>query len=234
VRPEGGRLAAREYSALIVKTVVTLIVMAGVVFLFAGSLAYRQGWVFVGLTAAQVVFSFCLLSGMPDLVRERMRPGPGTKQWDAVLVAVYSLVSLLLIPFSAADAGRLHLSPVIPAWGYAAGWALFVASYGLSTWSMRVNRWFSIIVRIQTDRGQRVVSDGPYRVVRHPGYVGGIGGALATPVILGSLWGLAGSGIAILLLVLRTWLEDRTLIKELPGYADYTKKVKWRLVPGVW
>ncbi len=231
---KGGRLTGREYLTSVVKTVVTLFVIGGVVFFCAGSLAYWQGWVFVSLTAAQVVFSFVLLAGMPDLVRERMRPGPGTKRWDAVLVAVYSLFSLLLIPFSAADAGRLHLSPVIPAWAYAAGWVLFVASYGLSTWSMRVNRWFSIVVRIQTDRGQRVVSDGPYGVVRHPGYVGGIGGALATPVILGSLWGLVGSGVAILLLVLRTYLEDRTLIKELPGYADYTRKVKWRLVPGVW
>jgi protein-S-isoprenylcysteine O-methyltransferase Ste14 len=99
---------------------------------------------------------------------------------------------------------------------------------------MWVNNWFSSTVRIQMDRDQHVVQDGPYRYVRHPGYVGGILMAVSASLILGSLWALIPASIVVLLLVIRTYLEDTTLQKELPGYADYTKKVRYRLVPGLW
>ena len=139
-----------------------------------------------------------------------------------------------LMIFSALDAGRLGLSGRLPAWAYVAGWLVFLLSYGLTSWAMSVNRWFSTVVRIQADRGQHVVSDGPYRFVRHPGYLGGIGGFVAMPVVLGSLWGLVGTVSLIVILIIRTYLEDRMLARELPGYADYAKTVRRRLVPGVW
>lgn len=227
-------LTRKEYLGLIVKTVLYLLVMIPVVFLCAGRLSYWQGWAFLGVNGLYVVYSFIRLSTIPGLVRERMRPGPGVKRWDAALIALYSFLSLALVLFAAADAGRFGFSPAVPAWAYVVGWVFFIASYGLATWSMSVNRWFSTVVRIQTDRDQRVVDGGPYGVIRHPGYVGGIGGAVATPVVLGSLAGLIGSGVIMILLILRTYLEDRTLKRELFGYADYVKRVPWRLVPGVW
>ncbi|HUV75978.1 MAG TPA: isoprenylcysteine carboxylmethyltransferase family protein [Dehalococcoidales bacterium] len=99
---------------------------------------------------------------------------------------------------------------------------------------MWVNRFFSSVVRIQKDRGQEVVQNGPYHSVRHPGYVGGILMAISTSLVLGSLWALIPAGVIFILLVIRTYLEDTTLQKELTGYADYAKKVRFRLLPGIW
>ena len=97
---------------------------------------------------------------------------------------------------------------------------------------MWVNRFYSSVVRIQT--GQEVVQDGPYRFVRHPGYVGGILMAISSSLIFGSLWALIPAGIVVILLIIRTHLEDITLQKELQGYIDYTKKIRYRLLPGIW
>ena len=102
------------------------------------------------------------------------------------------------------------------------------------TWAMMTNSFFSALVRIQRDRGHAVVSRGPYRFVRHPGYVGYITFTLATPVALGTLWGLIPAVLVSLGMVIRTALEDRTLREELPGYEDFASQVRFRLVPGVW
>jgi protein-S-isoprenylcysteine O-methyltransferase Ste14 len=228
------RLTKKESRGLIIKSSLYFLAMIPAIFFCAGRLDYWQGWAFLGINGLYVVYSFVALSAMPGLVRERMKPGPGVKRWDVVFMSLYGPLSLGLVLFAAADAGRFGWTPRLPTWAYAVGWVTFVASYGLVTRAMLVNRWFSSVVRIQTDRGHEVVSSGPYRVVRHPGYVGGIGGALATPVMLGSLWGVALAGLIAVLLVVRTSLEDRTLTRELPGYADYAQRVRWRLVPGVW
>jgi protein-S-isoprenylcysteine O-methyltransferase Ste14 len=104
----------------------------------------------------------------------------------------------------------------------------------ITLWAIWINRFFSSVVRIQKERGQEVIQDGPYRFVRHPGYVGGILLALGNALVLGSLWALIPAGIMSLLLVIRTYLEDITLQRELPGYTDYTRKVKYRLLPWIW
>jgi protein-S-isoprenylcysteine O-methyltransferase Ste14 len=106
--------------------------------------------------------------------------------------------------------------------------------YALMTWALAVNAFFSKVVRIQEDRGQRVVTRGPYRLVRHPGYVGTIAFELATPIMLGSLWALIPGVLAASLTVVRTVLEDRTLQQELDGYQEYARHVPHRLLPGVW
>jgi protein-S-isoprenylcysteine O-methyltransferase Ste14 len=99
---------------------------------------------------------------------------------------------------------------------------------------MVANTFFSTTYRLQEDRGHAVASSGPYRVVRHPGYVGTIAFELATPIMLGSLWALMLGGLGALLIVVRTALEDRTLQEELPGYAEYTQRTRYRLLPKVW
>ncbi len=228
------RLTKKEHLTLIVKSVAYLLVMMAAVFLCAGRLSYWQGWALFGFIGAYVAVSFFLLSRMPGLIRERMRPGPGIKRWDKVLLAMYAPLTFGLIIFAALDAGRFGWTGSLPVWAYVVGWAVFMVSYGLLTWAMAVNRWFSSVVRIQADRGQKVVKDGPYCFVRHPGYLGGIVGFFATSVVLGSLWGLVPAGLIAILLIARTYLEDRMLIAELSGYAEYAREVKWRLVPGVW
>jgi protein-S-isoprenylcysteine O-methyltransferase Ste14 len=234
VRSDEDRLTSKEYLRLIVKSALYFLAMIPALFFCAGTLGYWQGWAFLAVNGLSIVYSFVALSPMPGLVRERMRPGPGVKRWDVIFMSAYAPLSLGLVLFAAADAGRFGWTGRLPAWVYVIGWVTFVASYGLITRAMLVNRWFSSVVRIQADRGQEVVSSGPYRIVRHPGYVGGIGGALATPVMLGSLWGLVVAGLIVVLLVVRTSLEDRLLTRELASYADYAQTVPWRLVPGVW
>jgi protein-S-isoprenylcysteine O-methyltransferase Ste14 len=114
--------------------------------------------------------------------------------------------------------------------------ALVIAAlgYALGTWAMAANAFFSKVVRIQEDRGHAVATGGPYRYVRHPGYTGTIASELATPIMLGSLWALIPGGLAALLFVIRTALEDRTLHEELDGYRDYARRVRYRLLPGIW
>jgi protein-S-isoprenylcysteine O-methyltransferase Ste14 len=106
--------------------------------------------------------------------------------------------------------------------------------YSLFSWAMATNAYFSARVRIQADRGHQVVSDGPYRLVRHPGYAGVLPFAIALPVMLGSLWALVPGLVLVVSVVGRTALEDQTLLRDLDGYAAYAERVRFRLVPGVW
>jgi protein-S-isoprenylcysteine O-methyltransferase Ste14 len=115
-----------------------------------------------------------------------------------------------------------------------AGLVIAVLAYALTTWAMTVNAYFSKIVRIQDERGHSVATDGPYQVVRHPGYLGTLAFELGTSIMLGSLWALVLSIVSVVLFIVRTALEDRMLQDELAGYAEYAKQVRYRLIPGVW
>ncbi len=132
------------------------------------------------------------------------------------------------------DRGRLHWSDSVPLWLRAVALLLFAIACVPVIWAMRVNRFFSSAVRIQFDRGQRVISDGPYRFVRHPGYTAALVLIVANGVALGSWLAAAICWIGIPILLWRTAMEDRMLHAELPGYAEYAARVKWRLLPGIW
>ena len=131
------------------------------------------------------------------------------------------------------DAGRFGWSALSP-WLWPLGLALFLAGMALLIGSMVVNPFFEKTVRIQTERGHRVIDTGPYRIVRHPGYAGFFGWILATPLLLGAWWAFVPAILSVAVMVARTALEDRTLQAELPGYRDYANKVRFRLVPYVW
>ena len=122
----------------------------------------------------------------------------------------------------------------LPGFWFPVGCAALVPAALFADWAMLENEHFEQFVRIQTDRGHRVVTTGPYRFVRHPGYLGAIIGALVTPLLLGSAWTFVPAGLVALLFVIRTQLEDRTLRRELRGYAEYAARTRFRLVPGVW
>jgi protein-S-isoprenylcysteine O-methyltransferase Ste14 len=156
------------------------------------------------------------------------------KPWDRVLVPVYGLVGFYAMPIvMGLDVGRYGWSH-LGTWAAVVGTLLFAAGSVVITWAMLVNRHFETIVRIQTDRDHRVVTTGPYAIVRHPGYVGASFWALATPLIVGSAYGLIPAALTVLTLVFRTALEDRTLHAELPGYAEYAAQTQHRLLPGIW
>ena len=170
----------------------------------------------------------------PELANQRAFVKEGTKTWDKFFLATYFPISLLVFPIVAGlDAGRFHWSQLGITYAIA-GVVLYLACFILGYWAMVANEHFEATVRIQEDRDHKVITRGPYRFIRHPGYFGGLLFNIATPLVFGSFWGLIPTIVAIILLFVRTYLEDKTLQAELPGYVDYTKEVKFKLLPGIW
>ena len=217
-----------------VKQVIFVLILAAVLFMSTGRFDGSRTWVYLGLVAfIQCLTALILIPRSPDLLIERTQLKAGTKTWDiglAVLMA-YSPVLMalaagletrLIAPPSSLDAGSII--------------AVLAALLGtlLTLSAMIANPFFSGIVRIQTERGHTVASAGPYQYVRHPGYVGMLVFTLTTPLILGSLWALVVAVLTTGITVVRTVLEDRTLQRELDGYTEYTRRVRYRLVPGIW
>ena len=222
------------YLKIAARGFISLLFIIVFIFLLAGRLTYWQGWVFSIVMVLLVLIQLIAFADKTDLARERFKPGPGTKWWDKVLLALYGPLFFAIVIIACLDAGRFVWSPKLPLVVYVISYIAFIFSVYLYSWAMWVNKWFSSTVRIQTDRDQQVVQGGPYRYVRHPGYVAGILLAISTSLVLGSLWGLIPAVMVVVLLIFRTYLEDITLQKELLGYFNYTKKVRYRLVPLVW
>lgn len=197
----------------------------------AGTLDWPMAWAFIAVSLA--VFVAQVMRSNPDLQEDRSRRHKDSKRWDRVLVSIITVLSLstlvvagLTVRFG--QGGQVPLPiPIV---------ALIILTLGncLISWATWTNRFFSATVRIQNDRGHAVVSDGPYRFVRHPGYTGMIVVNLVMPLALGSYWALVPAAIVAALFIVRTYLEDTTLRKELGGYRDYAGQVKYRLMPGVW
>lgn len=218
-----------------VQVVVTILLQAMVLFLAAGQLVWGWAWAYLALgVAILAVNASLLLSRRPDLVAERGRMAADAKTWDKWLALLVSAVGPLAILAVAGLDRRFGWSAPLPLWVHLAGLALFATGNGLWSWAMLSNRFFSGLVRVQWERGHTVETQGPYRYVRHPGYVGMIVFELGTPLTLGSLWALVPAAVLVAALVVRTALEDRTLQSELAGYADYARRTRYRLVPPIW
>jgi protein-S-isoprenylcysteine O-methyltransferase Ste14 len=215
----------------------SILIIVGIVILFAsaGTVFWVNAWIYAGLIIIYHVVSTVVLARLnPQLLNERgTLTGAGTKTFDKLYVAVYPVFSFGSLVVMGLDAVRFQWS-VMPFWLIYAGIFLFVAVAPVALWAMAVNKFFEWTVRIQNDRGQYVCTAGPYGIIRHPGYTGLTVSLLAYPFILGSWWGFLPNCILILIIVIRTALEDRTLQKELPGYREYARKVKYRLVPFIW
>lgn len=206
-----------------------------VVFLFglAGRWDYWQAWIYVVLLGAILVLMGTVLTPNPELAEERLNPKQGVKRWDKLYYALSTPLYFVGLALAGLDA-RFGWSLHMPLGVYSAALLTYVLGQGILLWARYTNNFFSSMVRIQTDRGQVVCSDGPYRFVRHPGYVGGILFTATMGLVLGSWWACIPQLLACLLIVWRTALEDRTLQAELPGYLAYTERTKYRLLPGVW
>jgi protein-S-isoprenylcysteine O-methyltransferase Ste14 len=204
-------------------------------FLPAGTWMWTRGWLFVFvIVVASILSTLYLRRVNPDVIAARVNRRKGTKRWDLLLAVSFGLPTILAIPIVAAlDDGRYHWLPV-SWWGCVLGYALLIIGMVGLTWAESVNKFFEPSVRIQTDRGHRVIDTGPYALVRHPGYVSAFLAYIGMPLALGSLWALIPAVLACLLLVLRTIWEDQTLQAELPGYKEYAQRVRYRLVPGLW
>lgn len=219
---------------LIIKSIIHFLMMVVLVFCSAGTLRYWQGWAFVSYYVVISVLALKKLKANKSLLMERIKPGPGVKWWDKIIFYIYVPLTMISIVFSSMDGGRFHFSPAIPIGIYIIVYAIMVCSYSFIMWAMFTNNFFSSRVRIQSDRGQYVVQEGPYKFVRHPGYFGVLFWQPSTSISLGSVWGLIPAVLAVVTIIVRTYLEDRMLQKELPGYSEYAKKVRYRLIPGIW
>jgi len=210
------------------------VLMAALLFLPAGSITWNSGWIFeLVFFVATMVCVVILRRVNPVIFRARARFQPGTEAWDLRLLSVMLPAVLAIIPVAALDAGRFGWS-TLPTWAMAVGYAAFLGSFGLGAWAQAVNEFFEPGVRIQSERHHRVIDAGPYALVRHPGYVSGLLFFAGTALSLGSLWALIPAALASIVLVVRTTLEDRLLQARLPGYQDYARRVRWRLIPGLW
>jgi len=217
----------------IIRLLVYIIVVAAILFISAGRFDWPAAWVFLGFYSLIILITIFFVD--PGLLEERSSLKPGAKRWDIVLVGlgVFFLFPAVFI-VAGLDAGRFHWSPPFPVWLQALGFILLAVSIAIQSWAIITNKFYSAVVRIQKERGHRVVTGGPYHYVRHPGYVGAILTSIAIPVLLGSLWALVPALIGDCVLILRTVLEDNTLKNELEGYREYAGQVRYRLLPGVW
>jgi protein-S-isoprenylcysteine O-methyltransferase Ste14 len=208
--------------------------LAVALFLPAGDLGWVNGWVFIAVFTALTLPSIAYLWRVnPDIFVARSRIHAGTKAWDKAVVLALVLAFLSSFVVAGLDAGRFHWSAV-PAWLVGVGYLLTVVGYLGSVWVYATNRFAEPTVRIQRDRGQTVVSTGPYAVVRHPLYLWSFLLFLGIPLALGSYWAVVPGAVASAILVARTAVEDRTLQAELEGYREYARRVRYRLIPGVW
>lgn len=209
----------------------TLLLQGVILFLAAGTVQWKWAWIFLALGVFILLIN---LFAIPrEVIEERGKAKKNVKKWDKVINAINIVPTILLYIFCGLDF-RFNWTDKIDISVKIVGLVLVLSGSLIFTWSMVANRFFSTLVRLQTDREHSVASGGPYRFVRHPGYVGYIIMSFATPLALGTLWGLPFSAITIMLFIIRTALEDNTLIKELAGYMEYSKKTKYRLVPFLW
>lgn len=207
---------------------------AALLFLSAGRWDWIAGWLYLAIVLVNSAITYAyLLRRNPELIAYRMRIGKGTKTWDFLWMGLFTPPFVAVYVVAALDAGRYDWSAMTYAL-WPIGFMLFVVGSILFVWSMGVNPFFEKTVRIQTERGHRVIDTGPYRYVRHPGYVGFFGWILSAPLLLGSWWAFTPAVIALVAVIIRTALEDRTLLDELPGYVDYARRVRFRLIPLIW
>lgn len=218
----------------VIKSIFIFGFTAALTFLSAGRINYWQGWIFNGLNLFFVLLTYYSLSDKTDLIKERLKPGEGMKSWDKIYYIVATPIFFFVLIISAFDVGRYNWYPILPLCFVIIGIILYIIGQLIVLWAKTTNKFFSSVVRIQKDRQHIVCKDGPYSFVRHPGYAGGIIFTLAFPLVLGSFWGFAINLLILIPVVIRTYLEDKTLQKELDGYFEYTKEVKYRLIPKIW
>lgn len=210
-------------------------ILSALLFLPAGRLDWWMAWVFMGTYILAVYFGVAFLQKSdPELVAERQQVKIDVKTWDKVITSLFSLVFIPLTLVTSGLDQRFGWSTPFPMAIQILGLIVGLLCMMLIFWGMSANTHFESYVRIQEDRDHKPITSGPYRFVRHPGYVGMALSALILPLILGSWWALIPGGIAAILIIIRTALEDRTLQAELPGYKEYAQQTRYRLIPGIW
>lgn len=229
--------ASKSIPISIVVNLLTLPLLLLAPFLASGDWGWKLGWLYTSSMLLYTLLSRAIAIRLhPGFARERVTASAlqDTKSWDKWLVPLIALWLPFLAVLIAGLDQRLGWSAGLPGWIHWLGLALLVFGYSVGAWAMAVNAFFSSYVRIQKDRGQTVVRTGPYACVRHPAYITGAIAMCGLPLLLDSLLAFPPILLFCLGIVLRTALEDKTLLAELPGYPEYAQQVRYRLIPGVW
>lgn len=221
---------------LIIRNLIWIATLALLLFGTGGTARWAGGWLFLAeLGGIGLALGLWLARYDPGLLAERMAMGmqPAQKTWDKVFMATVFVLWFGWLVLMALDAARFHWSQV-PPWAQALGAILIALCMYLAYLTFRENSFAAPVVKIQSERGHRVVSSGPYAYVRHPMYSGAVLFFIGTPLLLGSWYGLAAAPLLIAVLAVRAVMEERTLCDELPGYRDYAARVRYRLAPWIW
>lgn len=221
---------------VIIQLIIVVLVAPFIPLIISGQWSWWQAWAYALVSILAFVVSRIIVNRVhPDLIQERARflNAKDTKSWDKLLAPLLGLGTILILVVAGLDkyydwtsASSLTINLI----------ALFgiIFGYSFSSWALVENRFFSGTVRIQTERGHHVISTGPYRIVRHPGYAGGLFGYIFIPLLLNSVWAFIPAILLGIVMVIRTALEDKTLQAELPGYNEYTRRTRYRLLPWIW
>ena len=229
---ENKAVSPRQWIRLVV--VYSLIPL--ILFLCSGDIDWRQGWLYALLILCAGIGGRAWAEQRhPGITSERQNKTSfkNAKSWDKVLAPLMAVSLVFPMVIVAGLDHRYHWSPEFPLWLIIVGFILILFGYAFASWALAENRFFSGVVRIQTDRGHVVCDSGPYKFVRHPGYAGNILALFGIVLGLGSIWTLIPAVVALIITVIRTKLEDRVLHEELQGYGDYAKRVRFRLIPGI-
>ena len=221
---------------VILQMLVFIVVIPFLPLLISWQWDWWEAWIYALITIFGFIVSRIIAARRnPDLIAERARfmRHDDTAPWDKVCVPLLGLGSSVVMIVAGLDM-RFDWSPSFNLPIKILALVLLLASYALASYALIENRFFSGVVRIQAERGHQVVSGGPYRWVRHPGYAGAVLTYLATPVFLDSSWAFLPTIFLIIVLIIRTSLEDRYLQENLDGYRDYVSRVRFRLLPGIW
>ena len=211
------------------------IIVTGIIYFIAsGRIDIPRAWIYMGVyIVGSLISGFLLIKRSSELLNQRGKIQEGTKKWDKIVVFLYFLFAIIVTPLIAGLDLRLGFSPLHFYYLYL-GLGFYVLSVIFSIWPMLHNPFFEGTVRIQKDKNHKVIDSGPYGIIRHPGYLGMFLGSLPIPFAFGSILSFIPVSIMVILVITRTYLEDETLSKELKGYKNYCRKVKYRLIPFIW
>lgn len=226
----------RVSPALIIQLLLVLVVFPLLPILITWRWDWWQAWVYFALLVLTFILSRWFANKRhPDLLQERANfmENANPQQWDKVLAPLVAFSSVFIVLVAGLDR-RFNWSEPFSIQLNLVGIFLIVGGYLLASYALIANRFFSGMVRLQSDRGHHVVTQGPYRWMRHPGYTGSLLSNLGIPLLLSSMWAFIPVVLSLVILVIRTKLEDQFLQGNLEGYKEYAQHVKFRLIPGIW
>jgi protein-S-isoprenylcysteine O-methyltransferase Ste14 len=221
-------------SSYIIKHFFGTFLFFSILFISAGRIDYWEGLIYVMIGLMMATLNYTVLRIDSELLNERSKPGEGTKKWDKLILGLSFLVTITMYIIAGLDSGRYHWSPNFHWSMCLLGIILTILGQLLFLIAQKQNKFFSSTVRIQTQREHTVCEIGLYKTIRHPAYLGLMIQLLGFPLLFGSIWSIIPVTLSLILLIIRTYLEDKTLKSELNGYLEYSYKTKYKIIPYIW